>query len=151
MTTISGFLGQDHQVIDATLLAAREAATSGDWPVAQQHGAGFTQALRRHIEAEEKILFPAFEAATGMTSGPTEVMRFEHEQMRYQLQELQAALAAQDAAAARETFSLLVSLLELHNAKEERMLYPMCDSALAGNLAEILPAIEGTLREPAAG
>jgi hemerythrin-like domain-containing protein len=149
MATISEVLGQDHQVIDEALLAARAATTAGDLAAAQQHADLFTDILLRHIEAEEQILFPAFEKATGMESGPTEVMRSEHEQMRYQIQELKAALAAGETEEARQTVGLLVSLLELHNPKEERMLYPMCDRALLARSPEVLQQVQAKISEAA--
>ena len=77
------------------------------------------------------MLFPAFEDATGMRMGPTQVMRMEHEQMRAMMNAAAAALAGGD----REGFlgqvdSLLITMQQ-HNMKEENVLYPMCDQHLA--------------------
>ena len=52
---------------------------------------------RRHFDAEEAILFPAFEAHTGMSMGPTRVMRNEHDQMRELLDAAKKALDERDA------------------------------------------------------
>ena len=44
--------------------------------------AEFTCGLSRHINVEEGVLFPTFEQMTGMTTGPTTVMRSEHVEIR---------------------------------------------------------------------
>lgn len=48
---------------------------------------------QQHFEAEENLLFPAFEKKTGMTSGPMQVMRGEHIQMLELMVDAQVALA----------------------------------------------------------
>ena len=42
----------------------------------------FHQGLLTHIVWEEQVLFPIFEAQTGITEGPTRVMRMEHERIK---------------------------------------------------------------------
>jgi hemerythrin-like domain-containing protein len=81
---------------------------------------------------EEEVLFPAFEAATGMTdSGPTFVMRMEHDQMRGLLDQMGAALERGDQNALLDQGDTLLMLIQQHNQKEEGMLYPMSERALA--------------------
>ncbi len=76
-------------------------------------------------------MFPAFEQATGMTSGPTAVMRMEHEQMRGLLDQIAAAIPAGDYQGVLDLGDTLLMLVQQHNQTEEGMLYPMADSALA--------------------
>ena len=88
------------------------------------------------------MLFPAFEDATGMRMGPTQVMRMEHEQMRAMMNAAAAALAGGD----REGFlgqvdSLLITMQQ-HNMKEENVLYPMCDQHLADQVKVLLPTLQ---------
>jgi hemerythrin-like domain-containing protein len=45
---------------------------------------------------EEKVMFPTFEEVTGMTQGPTMIMRMEHDQMRQLLNALQEDLEKKD-------------------------------------------------------
>jgi len=49
------------------------------WQEANQKWQAFTKGLALHLEAKETILFLQFEQATGMTKGPTQVMRSEHD------------------------------------------------------------------------
>ena len=103
--------------------------------------------MTAHFEAEEGVLFPAFEAATGMGHGPTEMMRHEHEQMRTLLAQLESACDAHDGDGYSGIAETLLMLMQQHNMKEENILYPMCDRVLVGS---DLP-IDAELRARATG
>jgi len=45
---------------------------------------------------EERVMFLEFEQKTGMTQGPTAIMRHEHAQMRNLLAEMGKAIEAKD-------------------------------------------------------
>ena len=65
-----------------------------------------------------------------MMSGPTQVMRMEHEQMRILAKELDEALCAnrkEDYLGLSET---MIVMMQQHNMKEESMLYPMSEMQL---------------------
>jgi hemerythrin-like domain-containing protein len=68
-----------------------------------------------------------------MTSGPTEVMRGEHRQMRDLLAQMKDALTSRDADAFSGAAETLLILMQQHNMKEENILYPMCDNALGSS------------------
>lgn len=126
-------LSQHHKHCDEIFADAEEACGQGDWTAG---GAAFEllrEQLETHFASEEELLFPAFEAATGMTSGPTEVMRGEHRQMRDLLAQMQAAVASRDSDAFGGAAETLLILMQQHNMKEENILYPMCDNALGSS------------------
>ena len=127
-----------HKHCDDLFVAAEEAVQRGDWAAAVPACERFRDQMKAHFAAEEELLFPAFEAVAG-GSGPTRVMRFEHEQMRPLLAQLEAACAARDGEAYAGAAETLLILMQLHNMKEENILYPMCDQAL-GAEAERLGA-----------
>ena len=144
--TLQQFLQQDHRACDDLFAVAEQAASGGDLALAKDGFERFRQAVLRHFAAEEGMLFPAFEDATGMRMGPTQVMRMEHEQMRAMMNAAAAALAGGD----REGFlgqvdSLLITMQQ-HNMKEENVLYPMCDQHLAADPA-LLERLQAALRE----
>lgn len=91
----------------------------------------FQTEMLAHFATEEEVLFPAFEAATAMTGGPTHMMRFEHAQMRALLAEMATTVATGDAEGFSGAAETLLVLMQQHNMKEENILYPMCDRALA--------------------
>src|SRR5574340_1256502 len=127
MTTISAFLAPDHQHCDTLFAAAEAAVAHGDWQAAADAWPRFQDALRHHFAMEEEVMFPAFEARTGMTQGPTHIMRMEHRQMSDLLNQLSDALARQDADAFLGDCETLLIILQQHNMKEEQMLYHMAD------------------------
>ncbi|MBE0613625.1 MAG: hemerythrin domain-containing protein [Burkholderiales bacterium] len=126
-----------HKHCDDLFVAAEEAVQSGDWTAATPACARLCDQMKAHFTAEEDTLFPAFEAATGNSSGPTRVMRMEHEQMRPLLAQLEAACAAQDGEAYAGAAETLLILMQQHNMKEENILYPMCDQALGAEAEKI--------------
>ncbi|KAF0098056.1 MAG: hypothetical protein FD187_3088 [bacterium] len=142
MSTLGTYLTHDHHACDDRFAAAENAVAAGDWPRAQQEFERFDAGMRRHFSMEEDVLFPAFEARTGMSGGPTFVMREEHRQMNNLLAEMVAALARRDGQAYLGQSETLLMLMRQHNMKEENILYPMSDQALADRQSELLAAME---------
>jgi DUF438 domain-containing protein len=138
-------LFQHHKHCDEIFADAEEACGKGDWTVGAVAFELLRGQLETHFSSEEELLFPAFEEATGMTSGPTEVMRGEHRQMRDLLTQMQEAIDSRDSDAFGGAAETLLILMQQHNMKEENILYPMCDdhlgaSNLGATLAERLKA-----------
>ncbi|WDE03371.1 hemerythrin domain-containing protein [Thalassomonas viridans] len=125
MSSIPDYMTAQHRHCDDVFSAAESAVALGNWPLAQREWKIFTRELEAHLEAEENILFPRFEQATGITQGPTMVMRSEHEQMRALVQQLTQALEAGDQEVYLGLSETLMVLMQQHNMKEEMMLYPM--------------------------
>lgn len=127
--TVTDYLQGDHRRLDAIVPEVQKWVAEGNFQEAGERFAEFERGLSRHIDIEEKILFPFFEHATGMTGGPTLVMRVEHIDIRRRMAELIAALKAADAALVEASIRGLTEALSAHNLKEERILYPMTDRA----------------------
>jgi hemerythrin-like domain-containing protein len=125
MNSIPQYLTSKHRECDQLFIEAESAVAKSNWQQAELALSTFVKELEIHFNAEENLLFPKFEQATGMTSGPTVVMRGEHKQMRNLIESLQLALSKQlkdDFLGLSET---LLILMQQHNMKEEMMLYPM--------------------------
>ena len=123
----------DHRQCDRLFATAEDAAQRSDWAACRAHFDAFRAAMLHHFKIEENVLFPAFEQATGMTMGPTAMMRSEHAQMRELLNHMTAVIAAgrrDDYLGMSET---LLLYMQQHNLKEENVLYPMSDRALAAS------------------
>ncbi|MCX7147964.1 MAG: hemerythrin domain-containing protein [Rhodocyclales bacterium] len=143
--SITAPLFKHHKHCDELFATAEETCANGDWAAGDEAFALLRDQLETHFTSEEQLLFPAFEAATGMTSGPTEVMRGEHRQMRDLLAQMQGALASRDGDTFGGAAETLLILMQQHNMKEENILYPMCDNVLGASdvgasLAERLKA-----------
>lgn len=140
MDGIMSFMSQDHDRLDAILTKVR---SERDSTQAEDLFAQFNAGLRAHIDWEEKILFPPFEARMGMVdSGPTAVMRGEHRQIETHLDEIRATLATDGVERAIDG---LVGVLAPHNQKEEGILYPWLDRSLREEeVSELLDQIRAT-------
>jgi hemerythrin-like domain-containing protein len=130
MNEISHFLTEDHERCDLLFAQAENAVAAGDWGEVNRGFAEFMAATLCHFAREETLLFPEFEANTGMAGGPTQVMREEHDQMRNALEAMAEAILRHDASAFLGLSETLLMLMRQHNLKEERILYPMADQAL---------------------
>jgi iron-sulfur cluster repair protein YtfE (RIC family) len=141
MRAILDFLGSDHRACD-DLFASAEAAAQKNWDSARGLFERFQAAMAHHLAMEEDILFPAFEARTGMRAGPTQVMRMEHEQMRSLLQDMASAVEVGNRNGYLGLSETLNILLQQHNLKEETMLYPMSDQVLGGEREGLIRAMQ---------
>lgn len=129
LETISAYLSSDHHCCDDYFATAEEYAAKRDWAAATTSFEQFRSTMTHHFEMEEQILFPAFEQETGITQGPTQVMRMEHKQMRELFAHMAAAITAKDADEYAGLSETLLILLQQHNLKEENVLYPMSEQA----------------------
>lgn len=139
------FFTEDHRRCDSTWGELEEHVTRGDDAAAQKSWKAFHDQLLLHLKMEEEVLFPAFEAATGMTGGPTAVMRHEHVQMRRLLEHMAGAANGGDLQRVLDQGDTLLMLIQQHNAKEEAMLYPMTERALAARWSEIAQKLRSYL------
>jgi len=128
---IREFMAQDHKDCDLLFANAENAASKEDWDSATQAFNDFVQAMERHLGIEENELFPAFEEATGMTMGPTEMMRSEHDQMRVLFAEMREAVETHHSEDYLGVSETLLILMQQHNMKEEQILYNMMDQHLS--------------------
>lgn len=142
MSTISQFLSDDHAACDDLFAGAENAVAAKDWAQARKLFDTFHASMRRHFAREEDVLFPAFEARTGMSGGPTFVMRSEHQQMNGLLGEMSQALDKSDGKAYLGLSETLLMLMRQHNMKEENILYPMSDQALSDQQSALMERME---------
>lgn len=128
MASIAQYYELDHDRLDGLFKRFRALKVS-DFAQAKARFFEFQAGLLRHIVWEEEILFPAFEDKTGMKdTGPTEVMRIEHRQIKQLLVAIDQRLQEQAATDTQE--AALIETLGAHNRKEESILYPAIDSQL---------------------
>lgn len=145
MPEIRDILIPHHKHCDELFSQAEEAAHAADWTRCADLHEQFSRELLAHLAAEEEHLFPAFETATGMTQGPTRVMRMEHEQMRELVVQMNNALVIHDQEAYTGAAETLLILMQQHNMKEENILYPMCDQNLVAQMDSLSAMISTRL------
>lgn len=138
---LSAALEREHQEVDAGLGAVLEKLDGGS--VDADTLRATLSALRRHIYAEEQILFPPISKGAqmmsvfGMIRGHGEIWR-----TMDALEDLVSAADAADQGKLRDGCQRLLTLLADHNKVEEPVLYPAADTGLApetaAELAEFL-------------
>ncbi len=138
MSTIKNFLATDHHHCDDFFAAAEAAAAGRNWTSAESSFLLFRDALQHHFTMEEEVMFPSFEDRTGSSMGPTQMMRMEHSQMKELLEQMERGVASRDTDAFLGDCETLLIIMQQHNIKEEQMLYPMADSALAGEREAVI-------------
>lgn len=164
MTNIAEFMSHDHQRLDGLFAEFHKESNAQR---AQQLFSQYESGLRAHIVWEEEILFPPFEVGTGMKdSGPTAVMRTEHQRIRELLQSIRDAIVGSerqvylrvpetgqlqaitvkgviDRQRVEASANVLLDVLETHNSKEEQVLYLWLDRTLAeGERSALLHRIQ---------
>jgi iron-sulfur cluster repair protein YtfE (RIC family) len=127
--TVTAYLTADHRRLDELFDQACEHCGVGALILARDLWDQLDKGLRRHIALEESTVFPTFLERTGM-KGPVEVMRHEHRQIETLLGSARGALAEDDTAGFSQYAGTLRQVLEAHNLKEERVLYPKTDASL---------------------
>lgn len=146
MSNIKEYLTTDHRRCDELLASMEESATSS-FESSKDACQAFVNETERHFQMEERVMFLEFEAKTGMTQGPTAMMRHEHSQMRSLMQQM---LDAIDAGNKDKFFGLsetLMILMQQHNMKEEQMLYPMAQQHLSAESERVVSMMESIIVE----
>lgn len=128
--SVREFLGSDHRRCDELFSQMENASQAGDLAGATSFFGQFRTGMDHHFDMEENAFFPAFEKATGMTQGPTMVMRMEHRQMQGLIGQMAQAMEQGKLDGVNRAISTLMILMRQHNIKEEQMLYPMADQHL---------------------
>ena len=132
------FMRDDHRACDVFYTEAENALAEKKVDEALSHFDQFYRATNLHFDMEERELFIAFEKRTGMMGGPTQMMRYEHQQLRSLLESMKSALAE---TRYNDFFGIgesMMIMLQQHNMKEEQMLYPMIDRAMGDDGEEMI-------------
>jgi len=146
MSTIKEFLAADHRKCDEFFASMEEKAMKS-LSDAKEACEEFSKEAERHFQMEERVMFVEFENKTGMTEGPTAMMRHEHAQMRGLMKQMCEAIDAQDKDKFFGSSETLMILLQQHNMKEEQMLYPMAQQHLSEESDKIVEMMKSMIVE----
>ncbi|MDO8455228.1 MAG: hemerythrin domain-containing protein [Sulfurimonas sp.] len=146
MSTIKEFLSNDHGKCDELFATMEEKATKS-LADAKEACEEFIKETERHFQMEERIMFLEFETKTGMTQGPTAMMRHEHTQMRSLMEQMKEAIEAGNKDKFFGLSETLMILNQQHNMKEEQMLYPMAQQHLSADSDRIVSMMESMIVE----
>lgn len=136
--TITTFLTQDHRNCDDEFAKLENTVASGNWSEVEEAFESFSKDMQHHFDMEEKVMFPTFEARTGMQGGPTQMMRMEHAQMTQILEKMKEDVEKKDKEHFFGLSETLMMLMQQHNMKEEQMLYRMADQHLGDDSSLVI-------------
>ena len=146
MSSIKEYLTNDHRRCD-DVFAQMEEKAHNSLQEAKELTQEFVADMERHFQMEERVMFLEFEAKTGMTMGPTEMMRQEHAQMRNLMKQLLEAIDNGDKDKFFGLSETLMILLQQHNMKEEQMLYTMAQQHLSAEADRIVEMMDSLIVE----
>jgi iron-sulfur cluster repair protein YtfE (RIC family) len=109
---------------DDSLAQLETLVRSGDHDTALAQFMAFDAELTRYVRGEERLVFPVLERFTSVSAMTTNSMRNEHRSLR-RLIDTVGELIARDDRRGLDMLATLRSVLLLHVAKEEWVLYPL--------------------------
>jgi len=145
MSTIKEYLSADHERCDG-LFASMEDAAAKDMNNVKEAFEKFAYETERHFQMEERVMFLEFEQKTGMTQGPTAMMKHEHAQMRNLLKEMAIAVESKDKNKFFGNSETLMILMQQHNMKEEQMIYSIAQEQLGDDADHIISRMRTVAR-----
>lgn len=131
------YLKRTHRHFQQLFNALCDTVTQQQWPLAQQACHEFCAQLDGHFVDEEQVLYPQYEQASGRRQGPTEVMRYEHDQMRDLMEAMYQAISGQQGQQFGYLAASLQQLLHQHHTKEESILPPYCLPEVVARMAQM--------------
>jgi len=146
MDSIKEYLSADHRRCDE-IFAEMEAKANESLVDAKEICEKFISETEKHFQMEEKVMFVEFENKTGMTQGPTAMMRHEHTQMRALMNDMLEAINTNNKDKFFGLTETLMILLQQHNMKEEQMLYPMAQQHLGAESQRIVDMMDSLIVE----
>ncbi len=132
------WLHHDHRDFESAVYKCRTACDIADWSLVQDVFTEMASNYRNHVRIEEDALFPAYEAHHEASSGPTDSLRADHEQIFHLMDHIAQCLDENDRESLAEHFSLLYRVFRNHHEKEEEIFLPMASGALYSNKDAIL-------------
>jgi len=126
---LADFFREDHDRLER-MFDEFCAARSLGLAAARSRFREFEVATRRHLEWEDNLLFPVYEARAGFP-GHREIndMWDEHDHLQELIASIRQKLANQDLALEPEV-TQLTDLMEMHHTKEEVVVYGLIDDTI---------------------
>jgi len=147
MATIKEFMTKDHRECDDTFATMEQKANSEGLAAAKELYTEMVQEIEHHFQMEERVIFPALEEKTGMTEGPTQMMRMEHAQMRSLIKEIGEAIEDNNKDRFFGLTETMMIMIQQHNMKEEQMLYTMIQQHMMAENDQVLEMLQSMIVE----
>lgn len=147
MHKVSNYLAHDHDRCDGLYADAVALVAAHDWEQAAVSFLAFAEAMRRHVEMEERVIYPAFEQLLANTAAPTQSLHAEHQLLCEIMYRMSMAIKRRDVIEFSDHADSFRLTTEQHNLKEEGILFPMFDKLLRPRYDELVRAMDGLRAE----
>lgn len=131
METIFSYLIRDHARCSSLFAQLGADVRAGDWHKAIGSVSALQDALARHVEIEEKLVFKPFDALLTLAPSPTSALCAEHERIAGVLSRVEQSVLACDEPEFIKHATTLRLVLMLHFEKELGGFYPLVQRVLA--------------------
>ncbi|MBA5687851.1 hemerythrin domain-containing protein [Rugamonas apoptosis] len=142
MHKVSNYLAHDHSRCDGLYADAVAHVAAHDWDQAAISFLEFAEAMRRHVEMEERVVYPAFEELLANTAAPTQSLHAEHHLLCEIMHRMGMAIQRRDVIEFSDHADTFRLITEQHNLKEEGILFPMFDKLLRPRYDELVHAMD---------
>ncbi len=132
----------DHRKCDENFGEIEILIEKNQFDLAKKDFEDWKSGMEIHLSKEEQFLFPEAEIKIGGQIGPIMVMKMEHAQMRDVFTKMEMAIDQKNANAFLGLAESCMILIQQHNMKEEQILYPLLDRALADHVNEIIEKLQ---------
>lgn len=133
---------EDHRKCDENFGEIEILVEKNQFDQAKKEFIDWKSGMEAHLNKEEQFLFPEAEMKLGGQIGPIMVMKMEHAQMRDVFSNMEKAIDQKNANAFLGLAESCMILIQQHNMKEEQILYPLLDRALANHVNEIVEKLQ---------
>ena len=138
MNSTDNWLVHEHSLYEDLLSECKDAAEIEDWERVRLIFDQLVTHLKRHIDLEEGVLYPAYESAPHAPQGPTMALREEHGAIIRLLGDLSQVINTRDSGQLLESLDYLENQMIKHHEKEEDIFLPMASHILNASRDELL-------------
>lgn len=138
MPSIADRMAEQHEVIDARLVATAHHLDAGELASAEATLAELAAGLRQHIAVEEAHLFPAFEGLALADLEIAAAMRTQHRELEQLVAAMATALGRRERGPALHAKAALHAALGAHDDEEEAICAALDRGLDAGARAQLI-------------
>lgn len=137
MNSDDNWLVHDHSLYEDILFKCQDLVEAGEWNDARQSFDDLVRHLKNHMAMEEEVLYPAYEKRVTSSTGPTQALREDHDQLVQLVRDMIHVFRSRDAGHVLDCLSHLEEKMIKHHEKEEDIFLPMASVILDTSREEI--------------
>ena len=138
MTNSDNWLVHEHSLYEGLLSLCQDAVEMEDWETVDRVFNELVTHLKRHMDLEEEVLYPAYESTPHAPQGPTAALREEHSAIVRLIRDMGRIINTKDSEHVLSGLTHLEFQMIKHHEKEEDIFLPMASHILNTSRVELL-------------